>query len=237
MLTVLTLGFDSVVFDLDATLINLGEHVDWRRAQGEIAQAYVSLGCSQEGVKACSGKGLFGMLQELWEINRAELGLAKANLIQGEAYAILNGYEAKGVPDCSLMPGCIEALDWVKDKGVPMGICTSNSQEAAERALKTLGLGHYFKAVIGRNTVHRMKPHPDQLKACYEALGARPERGVVVGDSHRDVLAGKALGSYTIVVPVYFTRLDRVKEAGADMIISSLAELPEALAGIKGLPR
>ena len=237
MLTVLTLGFDSVVFDLDATLINLGEHVDWRRAQSEIAQAYLTLGCSKEDVEACSVKGLFGMLEELWEINRAELGAVKANLIQGEAYAILHGYEEKGVPGCSLMPGCREALDWIEGKGVPMGVCTSNSQEAAEQALKTLGLNRCFKAVIGRNTAHRMKPHSDQLKACYEGLGARPDRGVVVGDSHRDVLAGKALGSYTIVVPVYFTRLDKVKEAGADMIIGSLAELPEALAGIKTLAR
>jgi HAD superfamily hydrolase (TIGR01509 family) len=233
----LTLGFDSVVFDLDATLINLGEHVDWKHAQSEIAQAYVTLGCSQENVEACSAKGLFGMLEELWDINRAELGTAKANLIQGEAYAILDSYEEKGVPGCSLMPNCREALDWIKGKGVPMGICTSNSQEAAERALKTLGLDGYFKAVIGRNMAYRMKPHPDQLKACYEVLGTRPEKGVVVGDSHRDVLAGKALGSYTIVVPVYFTRLDKVREAGADMIIGSLVELPGALAGIKTLSR
>jgi phosphoglycolate phosphatase-like HAD superfamily hydrolase len=118
-----------------------------------------------------------------------------------------------------------------------MGVCTSNSQEAAEQALKTLGLDHYFKAVIGRNTVHRMKPHPDQLKACYEGLGTRPDRGVVVGDSHRDVLAGKALGSYTIVIPVYFTRLDKVKEASVDLIIGSLVELPEVLADIKTLAR
>jgi HAD superfamily hydrolase (TIGR01509 family) len=229
----LTLGFDSVIFDLDATLINLGEHVDWRRAQGEIAQAYTSLGCSQEDVEACRAMGLFGMLEELWEINRAELGSAKADLIQNAVYAILSGYEERGVPNCSLMPGCMEALDWLEGKGVPMGICTSNSQEAAAHALKALGLDTYFKAVIGRNTAHRMKPHPDQLKACYEALAARPDRGVVVGDSHRDVLAGKALGSYTVVVPVYFTRLDRVKEAGADTIIGSLAELPEALASIR----
>lgn len=233
----MTLGFESVIFDLDATLINLGEHVDWRRAQSEIARAYASLGCSQEDVEACSSKGLFGMLEELWEINRAELGSVKANLIQNEAYAILQGYEERGVPSCSLMPGCRETLDWLESKGVPMGICTSNSQEVAGQALKVLGLDTFFKAVVGRNTAHRMKPHPDQLKACYEALRAGPDRGVVVGDSHKDVLAGKALGSYTIVIPVYFTRLDKVKEAGADLIIGSLAELPEALAGIKRLPR
>ena len=128
-------------------------------------------------------------------------------------------------------------MNWVRDQGLPMGICTSNSQAAAEQALNARGLGHYFDAVIGRSTAHRMKPSPDQLKACYERLGARPENSVIVGDSHKDVMAGKTLGSYTIIVPVYFTRLDRVKEAGADAIIDSLSELPRALSAIRTLSR
>lgn len=228
---------DSVVFDLDATLINLGEHVEWRKAHVEIAEAYTALGCSPQDVEACSGKGLFGMLDEMWEANIQKLGVEKANNIQSEVYNTLQAHEEKGVPSCSMMPGCLDALNWVRDQGVPMGICTSNSQPTAEQALKAQGLSHYFSAVIGRSTAHRMKPSPDQLKACYERLGAKPENSVIVGDSHKDVMAGKALGSYTIAVPVYFTRLDRVKEAGVDVIIDSLAELSQALAAIKTLGR
>ncbi|HUV34169.1 MAG TPA: HAD family hydrolase [Candidatus Desulfaltia sp.] len=231
------LNIDSVVFDLDATLINLGEHVEWRKAHIEIAEAYTDLGCSPLDVEACSGRGLFGMLDEMWEINIKKLGAEKANSIQIEAYNILHAHEEKGVTGCTLMPGCLDALNWVKDQEVPMGICTSNSQATAEQALKAQSLSHYFDAVIGRSTAHRMKPSPDQLKACYEQLGAKPENSVIVGDSHKDVMAGKALGSYTIAIPVYFTRLDRVKEAGIDVIIDSLAELPQALAAIKKLGR
>jgi len=233
----LRLNIDSVVFDLDATLINLGEHVEWRKAHVEIAEAYITLGCSPLDVEACSGMGLFGMLNEMWEINMKKLGIEKGKNIQSEAYNILHAHEEKGVPGCSLMPGCLDALNWVKDQGVPIGICTSNSQATAEQALKAQGLSHYFDAVIGRSTAHRMKPSPDQLKACYERLGAKPENSVIVGDSHKDVMAGKVLGSYTIVIPVYFTRLDRVKEVGVDVIIDSLVELPWALAAIKTLGR
>lgn len=230
-------NIDSVVFDLDGTLINLGEHVEWRKAQVEIAEGYITLGCSPKDVEACNCKGLFGMLDEMWEINVKKFGVEKAENIQSGANKILHAHEDKGIQGCTLMPGCLDALNWVKAHEVPMGICTSNSQTTAEQALKTHGLSHYFDAVVGRSTAHRMKPSPDQLKACYKRLGAKPENSVIVGDSHKDVMAGKALGAYTIAVPLYFTRLDRLKEAGVDVIIDSLAELPQALTSIIKLGR
>ncbi|TRO54035.1 HAD family hydrolase [Candidatus Bathyarchaeota archaeon] len=229
----LNLDLDAVVFDLDATLINLGEHVDWRRAQAEIAEAYTALGCSPQDVEACGVKGLFGMLDEMWETNTRKLGAEKADSVQSQVYDLLHVHEESGVPRCSLMPGCRDALNWVKEQEIRMGVCTSNSQDTAEQALNTQRLSNYFDVVIGRSTAYKMKPSPDQLKACYERLGARPENSVFVGDSHKDVLAGKVLGSYTVAIPVYFTRLDKVKEAGVDAIINSLSELPRTLLEIK----
>ena len=54
-----------VVFDLDATLIDLGEHVSWREAQGEIIEAYRACGCSEDDLVQCSTKGLFNLMHEM----------------------------------------------------------------------------------------------------------------------------------------------------------------------------
>jgi hypothetical protein len=35
------LCFDGVVFDLDATLVNLGEHVDWSKAQEDVKKRFL----------------------------------------------------------------------------------------------------------------------------------------------------------------------------------------------------
>jgi len=218
-----------VVFDLDATLINLGEHVEWRKAQSEVADTFVSRGISREDVEVNNVSGLFRMLDEVWGINRNSLGVDRADQIQMEAYRVLDRHEERGVERCSLMPGCAEALDWIWERGVPMGVCTSNAQKTAERALRLHGLEKYFDVVVGRSTTHRMKPAPDQLKACFDSIGADPRSSVMVGDSHNDVLSGKALGSYTVAVPVYFTRLDKLADAGVDAVIGSLAELPGVL--------
>ena len=70
-----------------------------------------------------------------------------------------------------------------------------------------------------------MKPHPDQILKCFEEMGVDPSRGVVVGDSVRDVRAAKSVGVYTIAVPSFFTKRQSLEEAGVDMIIEHLGEL------------
>ena len=74
-----------------------------------------------------------------------------------------------------------------------------------------------------------MKPHPDQVARCLSEMGVDAGRSVMVGDSHNDVLAGKALGMKTVAVPVYFTKMDALETARPDNVIKTLVELPTAL--------
>jgi phosphoglycolate phosphatase-like HAD superfamily hydrolase len=222
------LDVEGVVFDLDATLIDLGGHVDWRKAQTDITEFYHSAGCS-ELVENCEQRGLFGLLDHMW----VELVDDEGKRIQREAYEILSNYELKGTQSCTLMPSCMKTLDWIRERNIPMGICTSNSGESAKKALETQGLMEYFKAVVGRSSEFRMKPYPDQLNECLTLMRVDPLKSVMIGDSHKDILAGKAAGCYTIAIPIYFTRIEQMKEAQPDNIIESLDELPEILQNIR----
>ena len=227
-------GFNvqGIVFDLDATLINLGGFVEWRKAHEEIVENYLELDCDVETVKACSAKGLFTMLDEMYENLQNIRGDEEARSVQNSAYDILSSFEEKGVESCTLMDGCFNTLDWIKEKGIPMGICTSNSLKSAKAALSLQGLSHYFKVIVGRSVDFPMKPHPAQLYECFRQIGVDPSMGIMVGDSHKDIISGKAAGAYTIGVPVYFTRLELMKKAGVDVIINNLAELPTVLEGL-----
>jgi phosphoglycolate phosphatase-like HAD superfamily hydrolase len=223
------LNVQGIVFDLDATLVNLGGFVEWRRAHEDIVKSYLKMDCDDETVHACSAKGLFNMLDEMYLNLIDKRGEDGAKAAQDTVYGILNSYEEKGVEACTLMDGCVSTLDWVKERGVPMGICTSNSTNSAMSALKLQGLEHYFGAVVGRTVGLPMKPHPAQLEECFRLLGVNPSKGVMVGDSHKDIIAGKSAGAYTIGVPVYFTKLDLMKDAGVDVIIDNLHQLPVVL--------
>ena len=216
---------DSIVFDMDATLVDLGGFVEWRKAHEEIVEAYLKYDCNPSVVQDCSAKGLFNMLELMYEQLKKDRGQEEAYKVQESVYTILGVYEATGANSCTLMEGCIDVLEWLKEEGITLGICTSNSPKSAETALQLQGIRDYFKIVVGRTVDHPMKPHPAQLEICFNELGANPKNSMMVGDSHKDIMAGKSLGAYTVGIPVYFTRVDLMKKAGVDVIIESLNEL------------
>ena len=223
---------EGVVFDLDATLVNLGGFVDWRDAHRRVVEVYLDCGCSETVVRRCSEGGLFDMLNLMWDELCATRPQGSAEFIQERAYSVLEACEAQGVSRCRLMPGAIEALDWLRGRGIAMGVATSNSGVVAERILEMNGIHGFFSAVVGRTPELRMKPHPDQLLACFEMLDVEPRQGVVVGDSVRDVEAAKAASAYAIAVPAHFTRPQALERAGVDCIIGSLEELPVVLSSL-----
>ena len=210
---------------MDATLVDLGGFVEWRKAHEEIVEAYLKQDCDPAKVQECSAKGLFNMLELMYEQLKEERGQVEAYKVQESVYDILSEYESTGADSCTLMEGCVDVLDWLKEENIPLGICTSNSPKSAETALRLQGIRDYFKIVVGRTVDQPMKPHPAQLEICFKELGADPKNSIMVGDSHKDIMAGKSLGAYTVGIPVYFTRVDLMKEAGVDVIIESLNDL------------
>jgi phosphoglycolate phosphatase-like HAD superfamily hydrolase len=227
------LDVEGVVFDLDATLVNLGGFVDWREAYRRVVEAYLDCGCSEVTVERCSRKGLFNMLNLMYDEICTTHPRREAERIQEKAYSVLSACEAQGISNCHLIVGTIETLEWINDRGVPMGVATSNSGEVAETILAMKGIRGYFAAVVGRTSKLRMKPYPDQLLACFKILGVDPRRGVVVGDSVRDVEAAKAAGAYMVAIPAHFTEPETLERAGADRVLGGLEELPAVLSALQ----
>ena len=227
-----SMDLEGVVFDLDATLVNMGGFVDWKEAHRRARDAYLSTECPEKFVLKYSERGLFNMINLVRdEVSRTMP--EKVEEIQLKAYDAIESCEVESIEDCHLMPGCEDVLDWLEDRGIRMGVATSNSQTVAEEILKRKGIDRYFAAVVGRRPELRMKPHPDQILKCFEMMGVDPSGGVVVGDSVRDVAAAKSAEIYVVAVPAYFTRREAIKEAGADVIIDSLEDLPTVLSKLK----
>ena len=227
------LKFKGIVFDLDATLINLGEHVRWREAQEAIVEAYRACGCSEEMIASCTSKGLFNLMHEMEIRLTASKSREEIDELREKIWKLLDNYEDEGVQLCGFMPGTRETLEWLKEQGIKMAICTSNSGVVAKQILEKLEVSQFFQSVIGRTPGLLMKPHPDQVLACFKEIGVDPRDGVMIGDSHNDVLAGKAAGARAIAIPVYFTNKSAMEAARPDAIVKSMKELPEALISFK----
>jgi pyrophosphatase PpaX len=220
---------EGIVFDLDATLVNLGGFVEWRKAHEEIVNSYLEYDCDPEEVKKCSSKGLFNMIELMHQYLQENKGKEKAQEIQQSIYKLLSDFEKIGANSCTLMEGCLDILEWLREKEIPLGICTSNSLNSAETALELQGIKKYFQVIVGRTVDLPMKPHPAQLEKCFEKLQVNPLNSIMIGDSHKDIIAGKKIGAFTIGIPVYFTRLELMKEAGVDIIVNNLSELKKII--------
>lgn len=225
---------DGIVFDLDATLVNMGGFVDWREAHRRARDVYLSSDCEEEMVHRYSERGLFNMLNMVRDEISSTLPEEDVWRIQQGAYEAIESCEVESIHRCELMPGCLTTLNWLTERGHKLGIATSNSQSVAEQILEKKELCHFFTSVVGRRTDLKMKPHPDQILRCFEEMGVDQKHGLMVGDSTRDVLAARAAGIYVIAVPSFFTKREALKEAGVDTMIDSLVELPEVIMKLDG---
>jgi len=220
---------EGIVFDMDGTLVNLGGHVDWRRAYHQAKGAYLQCGCSPGLIEGLRERNLFNMLNIVRDANARVMDDEALRVIQGGAYAAVEECELEGVKHCSLMPDCVAALDWVQGQNIVMGVATSNSELVAERVLESVGVRGFFTAVVGRRPELRMKPYPDQLLKCFEEMGVDPSRGMIVGDSVKDVQSAKAAGIPVVSIPSFFTNRGDIEKLGAEAVIDGLGELPSAI--------
>ena len=77
---------EGVVFDLDATLVNLGGFVEWKEAHRRAVEAYIECGCPEDLIHRCSEKGLFSMLNLVRDELSKTLPSSEVERIQLNAY-------------------------------------------------------------------------------------------------------------------------------------------------------
>lgn len=97
--------------------------------------------------------------------------------------------------------GILEVLDFLKKRGIKIGVVTSKSGPLARRGIKVCGMDRFVDAIVSANDVSRHKPNAEPVLKCLEILGCTPEEAIFVGDSPYDVESGKNAGVLTIAVP------------------------------------
>ncbi|WP_063814705.1 HAD family hydrolase [Nocardia fusca] len=74
------------------------------------------------------------------------------------------------------------------------------------------------------------KPAPDGVLAACARLGVLPSRAFFLGDSPTDITAGRAAGVFTVGAGWGFAGPDALRDAGADLVLTSPDEVgPELL--------
>jgi phosphoglycolate phosphatase len=179
----------AVVFDLDGTLVDSTPDI----AAG-VNAALAERGFDplpEETVHTFIGHGAEELIQRTFEAAGAPTD--RATLDAGlEDY--LRHYSADPAARTKVFSDAPEALAALAERGVAIGVCTNKGTDLSRRVLDAVGLGKAVAAVVGSDQVERRKPDPAHLIATLDALDARPEDAVYVGDSAVDAHTAAAAG-------------------------------------------
>jgi HAD superfamily hydrolase (TIGR01549 family) len=110
-----------------------------------------------------------------------------------------------------------------------LAITTTRDREDVEAFVKRFGLEDQLGAIVSRQDVRRLKPHPQPIRRAAELLGHSPEQCVVVGDTTVDVKAGKRAGALTVAVLCGLGERSELERLGPDLIVETTAQLLEHL--------
>ena len=131
-------------------------------------------------------------------------------------------YSTKVLPK----PGAVDFLKAMRQKGVLLGIATSNDRVLAEAALKAQGIFGYFDSVRTSCEVAAGKPAPDVYLKVAEDLSVSPSSCLVFEDVPNGILAGKNAGMEVCAVDDVFSRPDeQEKKRLADYFIHDFYEI------------
>jgi beta-phosphoglucomutase len=122
------------------------------------------------------------------------------------------------------LPGVVDWLTRLKEQGVKQAIASSAPMMNIDVLIDELGLRSMFDAVVSGNQM-RGKPHPDVFFEAASQLGLDPSQCVVIEDSVAGVTAAKRAGMKCVAV-TNTNPAGVLKEAGADVIVNNLADLP-----------
>ena len=211
----------AVVFDFDGTLAKL--NIDFSFMRKAVLDLTADYNVPVDG------------LNKLFVLEMVEAGrklISMDNPGNGADYAqkankLISNIEIEAAKRGELVDGVRRMLGDLNARSIKTGVVTRNCQEAVREIFPDID--SFCKAVITREFVSNVKPHPEHLRVTLEKLGTTPEHSVMVGDHPMDISVGKKMGTYTVGVLTGYSGADVLREAGADFIMESAAEITDYL--------
>ena len=210
-----------VMFDLDGTLVDsvpdLATAVD--RMLVELGREPVGV----ERVRQWVGNGARVLVRRALAggLDHSAVGEAETE----EALARFLDIYADCHELITLYPGVHELLEALSTAAVELAVVTNKPERFVAPLLEQVGLGGYFRWIIGGDTLPQQKPDPAALLQVMRLAGVSQEQSLFIGDSRTDVLAARAAGVPCVAVSYGYNHGRPVAEEAPQLVVDSLAEL------------
>jgi HAD superfamily hydrolase (TIGR01509 family) len=97
--------------------------------------------------------------------------------------------------------GVIETLNFLKEKGVKIGLATSSYTVLIKAVLNTLNIESMFDFVHSAEDERYGKPHPAVYLTVADKLSIQPQNCLVIEDSLNGIISGKAAKMKVVCIP------------------------------------
>ncbi|MEN3186284.1 MAG: HAD family hydrolase [Atribacterota bacterium] len=169
--------FKLFIWDLDNTLVGTSPLL-WG-AFSWVAEKYTGRAMSPAEIVS-----LYGPPED--QVIAKIVGNEKKEEALQEFYAF---YEKKHQELVEVFAPVVEAILFLRKKGVKQALFTSKGRKSAMMTLEKLNLGRLFDFVLCGDEVEHAKPSPEGVWQILSFFGMQPEEAVYVGDSPLDAQA------------------------------------------------
>jgi len=203
-----------LIFDLDGTLID--SLADLTDATNHMLGLFGRPGLTAADVRLLVGQGARRLVEGALpgaDADEVERGLAE-----------FLAYNEDHIADRTVLyPGVMATLERLRGTAAAMAVVSNKNVLLCRKILDILGIGGYFGAVLGADSLPFRKPSPEPLHKLLSDFGAAAGETVMVGDSINDIAAGKGAGVTTVGCTFGYGEPDEL--TNADYRIDSFPEL------------
>jgi 2-phosphoglycolate phosphatase len=207
-------SFDTLIFDLDGTLIDSAPDVHF-----SVNCALKEMGAppiDREEIRRAIGPGQDGFLKVVFP-----------NLKKSEVNRFISIFRKYYWEHCLdrtvLFPGVQIVLSTLKDK--QFAIASNKPKAFVERIITGLNIINRFRCVVGPEDVKHVKPDPEMIVKVLQLCGCEPDRALLIGDTDRDVMAGRAADVPVCGVQYGYGEIQEIKKQKPDFLIERADEL------------
>lgn len=207
---------DTVIFDLDGTLINSLE--DLRVSVNYALFGFKYPKQTLDMVRRNVGNGIEKLIERSLPDGKDNVNYEVCLEIFKEHYKTHMSVNTKPYPHI------LETLVALKTRGYKLAV-VSNKFDAAVKPLCQKYFKNLIDVAIGQSKDTKKKPAPDTVYIALDELGSTSETSIYVGDSEVDIQTAKNSGMDCISVSWGFKTKEFLKQNGASVIIDTPLEI------------
>lgn len=210
--------YDSVIFDLDGTLINTIP--DIVTVVNSVIEQIGMTKKTEEQVSAGVGFGVEHLLRTL--------GVPE-HLNSDLALEVEGGYASMKYSKALVYHGIKEMIREISQAGIRMFVLSNKPQSGLEKSLSDHLAFANFLAARGSQPGKPAKSSPRTLLKMLREFDVSPETVLMVGDGEPDVIVSEAAGVDCLSVLWGFRTREEMEEAGAEMFAETPADVSRIL--------